>query len=48
MPDNSIRISDDKTGKDHLRESKKHLERGTQKFLEEGGRKFGYYQENRS
>ena len=45
----------EKAGKDHLKEGKKHLEKGTQKMLEQGiekskeqGQKLQYYQENRS
>lgn len=39
-------MADDR--KEQLKEGKKHLERGTQKFLEEGGEKIDYYRQNRS
>lgn len=39
---------EEKTGKDHLKESRKHLEKGTQKFLAQGERKLDYYRSNRS
>lgn len=46
---------EEKAGKDHLKEGKKHLEKGTQKMLEQGiekskeqRQKLQYYQENRS
>lgn len=41
-------MSEDKTGKDHLRESKRHLEKSTQKFLKAGERRLEYYSQNRS
>lgn len=41
-------MGEEKSGKQHLRESRKHLEKGTQKFLKQGGEKLEYYRQNRS
>lgn len=41
-------MGDERDSREHFREGKKHLERGTQKVLKQGSERLEYYRENRS